>query len=100
MRIGKTLATTAAVNMFDSVFDRSLGLMLIGTGVLLIWLGPNLSGWGAINATWCHAASGDFSAQFSSFIWHATQHCPYCYIGTALIALGSLTTDLSLFKRH
>lgn len=70
--------------------------LLVAIGMVLIWLGPSLSGLGALRSAWCSSGETTWMTQLSGLAWLATQHCPYCYLGVALIVAGgaSLTFDL------
>jgi hypothetical protein len=70
-------------------FDLSVGVVLMVIGALSIWLGPSLSGFGAIQASWCHSAQESVGGYFTQLAWLTAQHCPYCYLGAALILIGS-----------
>ncbi len=65
-----------------------IGAIMVLVGSATIWLGPIVSGWGALHGAWCGEASGPLSSQLSHYAWLATQHCPYCYMGAALMVGG------------
>ncbi len=68
--------------------DHLLALMTIGLGVVLVWLGPSISGLNALHSTWCRPAGqvGFSLGDFMSFL--SAHHCPVCYVGAAMIAYG------------
>ena len=68
--------------------DHLLALVTIGLGVVLIWLGPSISGLDALHRTWCRPAGqvGFILGDFMSFL--SAHHCPICYVGAAMIAYG------------
>jgi hypothetical protein len=68
--------------------EAAIGAMMVLVGAAAIWLGPTLSGWGALHGAWCVQASAPLPSQLSHYAWLATQHCPYCYMGAAFIAGG------------
>jgi hypothetical protein len=61
---------------------------IAGFGLALVWFGPTLSGWGALHASWCLSAGQGVSALLTQSVWQATQHCPYCYVGVALMGIA------------
>lgn len=89
-----------SISQFERVKLSPLSsVMLIALGACLIWLGPSLSGFGALNGAWCSASDPSVIAQLNNFVWQATQHCPYCYIGAAFIGLGIFACDVGDFRR-
>jgi hypothetical protein len=74
-------------------------LALFALGAALIWLGPSLSDFGALHGAWCLSSGASIHTQLSQLAWHATQHCPYCYIGAAIIIFACVATDFNCNKQ-
>ena len=71
---------------------RIIALALISVGALLIAIGPWLSGSTQALGGWCQHAT-NFSARglLQELSWIASQHCGYCYLGAAMIGIGTAT---------
>lgn len=76
--------------------NRLISLALVGLGAILILVGPSLSGTADTLGVWCHhgvkfSATNLFHDLAQEFAWMTSQHCPYCYLGAALIGIGIAT---------
>lgn len=92
MRTFQAVSGSADKKPIFSIENQLLALALAGIGTLLIAFGPYLSGTTQILASWCHHDAG-FSAKgaIQELVWVASQHCPYCYLGAAMIGIGIAT---------
>jgi hypothetical protein len=72
--------------------DRLIVPAIISVGAALIALGPWLTGTPSTLGSWCYHPEA-FSAQgfAKELVWMASQHCGYCYLGAAMIGIGSAT---------
>lgn len=92
MRTFPKITDKAAQKLYIPGENRIIGLAIISIGAVLIALGPWLAGTPHTLGSWCYHAAA-FSAQglAKQLVWMASQHCGYCYLGAAMIGIGSTT---------
>lgn len=72
--------------------NRLIALAIISVGAALIALGPWLTGTPNTLGSWCHHPEAFSARGFAKeLVWMASQHCGYCYLGAAMIGIGSVT---------
>ncbi|MEN9855791.1 MAG: hypothetical protein RL186_557 [Pseudomonadota bacterium] len=81
----KQNGASALTGLWNGRADILASAALLILGTLAIWFGPTLSGYGAVQGSWCHTNLMGPMAGVADLMWAATQHCPYCYLGAAMI---------------
>lgn len=81
----KQNGASALAGLWNGRVDVLASAALLILGTLAISFGPSLLGFGAVQGSWCHTNVTGPMSGVADLVWATTQHCPYCYLGAAMI---------------